>query len=66
MPKRLGHHIYNTTTPKPRLCSVWSWPINLPVQFFGIFPNGVMADDATPTPWGDELEHKVSPAWPVA
>ena len=27
--------------------SQWSWPINLPVQFFGIFPTGVIKDDAT-------------------
>ena len=35
----------------------WSWPINLPVQFFGIFPKGVLTPDATP-PWAGEFEWK--------
>ncbi|PRW18341.1 lysine--trna ligase [Chlorella sorokiniana] len=39
--------------------SQWSWPINLPVQFFGIFPNGVLRSDATDTPWAEEIEQKV-------
>ncbi|EFN58377.1 hypothetical protein CHLNCDRAFT_140272 [Chlorella variabilis] len=39
--------------------SQWSWPINLPVQFFGIFPTGVLVDGAVDTPWADELEQKV-------
>lgn len=38
--------------------SQWSWPINLPVQFFGIFPTGVL-DNNSSTPWAGELEHKV-------
>jgi hypothetical protein len=37
--------------------SQWSWPINLPVQFFGIFPSGVLTADTTP-PWADEIEHR--------
>ena len=38
----------------PRL---WSWPINLPAQFFGIFPAGVL-DAGAKVPWGDEIEHR--------
>jgi hypothetical protein len=42
------------------LCSQWSWPINLPAQFFGIFPTGVLRNDAAgDTPWAGELEQKV-------
>lgn len=37
----------------------WSWPINLPVQLFGIFPTGVLKNDDTETPWADEIEQKV-------
>jgi hypothetical protein len=29
--------------------SQWSWPVNLPPQFFGIFKTGVIGVD--PTPW---------------
>lgn len=29
------------------------------VQFFGIFPTGVLVDGAVDTPWADELEQKV-------
>ena len=38
----------------------WSWPLPLPVQFFGIFPTGgtIMEDDQE-LPWSDELEHKI-------
>ncbi|KAI3435565.1 hypothetical protein D9Q98_001630 [Chlorella vulgaris] len=39
--------------------SQWSWPINLPVQLFGIFPAGVLADGAADTPWAQEIEQKV-------
>jgi hypothetical protein len=37
----------------------WSWPINLPPQFFGIFPKGVLRDNDASTPWADEIEQKV-------
>lgn len=43
----------------PPTHSQWSWPINLPVQFFGIFPTGVLRSDADDTPWADEIEQKV-------
>ena len=36
----------------------WSWPLNLPVSFFGIFATGVLMDGET-YPWSDELDHKV-------
>jgi len=29
------------------------------VQFFGIFPTGVLRSDATDTPWAEEIEQKV-------
>ena len=45
--------------PASTPCSQWSWPINLPVQFFGIFPTGVLRSDATDTPWAEEIEQKV-------
>jgi hypothetical protein len=35
----------------------WSWPLNLPVQFFGIFPTGVIEAGAT-MPWQDEIDHR--------
>ena len=35
----------------------WSWPVNLPVQFFGIFPKGVVEAGAT-MPWQDEIDHR--------
>lgn len=38
----------------------WSWPLPLPVQFFGIFPTGgTITEDGQTLPWSDELEHKV-------
>jgi hypothetical protein len=42
----------------------WSWPINLPVQFFGIFPAGRLTKEAADpasekaVPWLDEIDHK--------
>jgi len=35
----------------------WSWPLNLPVQFFGIFPAGVVEAGAI-MPWQDEIDHR--------
>lgn len=37
----------------------WSWPINLPPQFFGIFPQGTLKDNDLTTPWSKEIEQKV-------
>lgn len=37
----------------------WSWPLWLPVQFFGIFPSSILVDNDTSTPWADELEQKI-------
>jgi len=42
-----------------RTCRQWSWPINLPPQFFGIFPKGVLRDGDTSTPWASEIDQKV-------
>ncbi|XP_078442678.1 lysine-tRNA ligase [Wolffia australiana] len=37
----------------------WSWPINLPLEFFGIFGSKPLKDEDTSTPWADEIEQKV-------
>jgi hypothetical protein len=38
----------------------WSWPINLPPQFFGIFPTGgILQDNAPPPEWSAEIDQKV-------
>ncbi|KAJ9529414.1 hypothetical protein QJQ45_013718, partial [Haematococcus lacustris] len=37
----------------------WSFPLNLPPQFFGIFPAGELKSDDPDTPWADEIEQKV-------
>lgn len=37
----------------------WSWPINLPLEFFGIFRSKILEDEDSSTPWGDEIEQKV-------
>ena len=37
----------------------WSWPLWLPVQFFGIFPDSVLVDNDSSTPWSEELEQKL-------
>lgn len=36
----------------------WSWPINLPLEFFGIFRAKALRDEDTSTPWADEIEQK--------
>ena len=43
----------------------WSWPVNLPVTFFGITPTGILGrgstsggSDASP-PWSDEIEFEL-------
>ncbi|KAG0451833.1 hypothetical protein HPP92_026008 [Vanilla planifolia] len=37
----------------------WSWPLNLPLEFFGIFRSRALIDEDKSTPWADEIEHKV-------
>lgn len=37
----------------------WSWPINLPVQLFGIFKPKTIRDDNDAAPWADEIDQKV-------
>lgn len=37
----------------------WSWPLWLPVQFFGIFPDSVLVDNDSSAPWADELKQKL-------
>ncbi|KAL3695776.1 hypothetical protein R1sor_009852 [Riccia sorocarpa] len=37
----------------------WSWPLNLPLPFLGIFGAKVLTDDDIDTPWADEIEHKI-------
>lgn len=37
----------------------WSWPINLPLEFFGIFRAKALKDEDVSTPWADEIEQKV-------
>lgn len=44
----------------------WSWPVNLPPQFFGINKTGILGQDRAP--WEDEFEYEllVPPALGVA
>ncbi|KAF5182465.1 Lysine-trna ligase [Thalictrum thalictroides] len=37
----------------------WSWPVNLPLEFFGIFRAKTLKDEDLTTPWADEIEQKV-------
>ena len=37
----------------------WSWPLNLPLEFFGIFGSKTIKDDDISTPWAGEIEQKV-------
>lgn len=37
----------------------WSWPVNLPPQLFGIFPDSELKDEDTSTPWAAEIEQKI-------
>ena len=41
------------------LCRQWSWPLWLPVQFVGIFPDSVLVDNDSSAPWSEELEQKL-------
>lgn len=37
----------------------WSFPLNLPSQFYGIFPAGELSSDNESFPWADEIEQKL-------
>ncbi|XP_051141369.1 uncharacterized protein LOC127258537 isoform X2 [Andrographis paniculata] len=37
----------------------WSWPLNLPLEFFGVFRSKTLKDEDTSAPWADEIEQKV-------
>jgi hypothetical protein len=37
----------------------WSFPLNLPPQFFGIFPSGELISGDKTVPWADEIEQEV-------
>ncbi|CAN1322548.1 hypothetical protein LINPERPRIM_LOCUS32428 [Linum perenne] len=37
----------------------WSWPLNLPLEFFGIFGAKTLVDEDSSTPWADDIEQKV-------
>ncbi|KAL0450496.1 UNVERIFIED_CONTAM: hypothetical protein Slati_1606000 [Sesamum latifolium] len=37
----------------------WSWPLNLPLEFFGIFRAKTLKDEDASAPWADEIEQKV-------
>lgn len=37
----------------------WSWPLNLPLEFFGIFRAKTIRDNDLSTPWANEIEQKV-------
>ncbi|PNW73530.1 hypothetical protein CHLRE_13g562750v5 [Chlamydomonas reinhardtii] len=37
----------------------WSFPLNLPPQFFGIFPTGELVSDDPAAPWAEEIGQKV-------
>ncbi|XP_039069345.1 uncharacterized protein LOC120215877 isoform X2 [Hibiscus syriacus] len=37
----------------------WSWPLNLPLEFFGIFRAKILKNEDPSTPWADEIEQKV-------
>uniref|UniRef100_A0A0E0HGU5 Uncharacterized protein n=1 Tax=Oryza nivara TaxID=4536 RepID=A0A0E0HGU5_ORYNI len=37
----------------------WSWPINLPLEFFGIFRAKPLQDEDDDTPWAGEIEQKM-------
>lgn len=37
----------------------WSWPLNLPLEFLGIFGAKTLRDEDLSAPWADEIEQKV-------
>lgn len=44
-------------------CSLWSFPLNLPLPLLGIFNAKVLESDDLQLPWSQELSHKAS-KWP--
>jgi len=38
---------------------LWSWPVNLPNEFFGIFGAKRLKDNDWDTPWFDEIDQKI-------
>jgi len=36
----------------------WSFPLNLPVQFFGVFPQATLQQGET-YPWSDDLDFRI-------
>lgn len=39
--------------------SQWSWPLNLPLPFFGIFKSTPLTNQGQSPPWASEIEYKV-------
>eukprot|EP00250_Pteridium_aquilinum_P000421 c10462_g1_i1 orf=147-1571(+) len=37
----------------------WSWPLNLPLEFFGIFSAKVLRDMDKTAPWANEIDQKI-------
>ncbi|KAI5065054.1 hypothetical protein GOP47_0019749 [Adiantum capillus-veneris] len=37
----------------------WSWPLNLPLEFFGIFSAKILRDVDSLSPWAGEIDQKV-------
>ncbi|CAH1437594.1 unnamed protein product [Lactuca virosa] len=37
----------------------WSWPLNLPLEFFGIFRAKTLLHEDLSTPWASEIEQKI-------
>lgn len=37
----------------------WSWPLNLPLEFFGIFRASPLVHQDQTTPWADEIQQKI-------
>ncbi|KAL2564124.1 hypothetical protein AAZV13_19G024100 [Glycine max] len=37
----------------------WSWPLNLPLEFFGIFRAKTLEDEDLSAPWAGEIEQKI-------
>ncbi|XP_027358057.1 uncharacterized protein LOC113867163 isoform X2 [Abrus precatorius] len=37
----------------------WSWPLNLPLEFFGVFRAKTLKDEDLSTPWAAEIEQKI-------
>ena len=40
-------------------CSLWSFPLNLPLPLLGIFNAKVLESDDMDLPWSHELSYKV-------